>query len=120
MREAMAVRADFDLSFETASELGKQLEQAQFLFSGDVRERLREAADAADNVLAERETLKHLRQPDALSEPEGQAKMSAQALKVRTMQSQLRERLGSLATTMGEEMRLYIPRIDAPDRQGTT
>jgi hypothetical protein len=106
IRGAMSVRAEFDTSFELAQELGTQLEQAEFLFAGEVRELLRRAANEADDLLAERETMRDLREGSTAPSPE----MRQQARKVREKNKKLRRTLDGLAQAMGEEMRLYIPR----------
>ena len=103
----MSLRADFDSTFEVAQELGVQLEQAQFLFAGNVRDRLRAAADEADDLLAEREKLRELRAG------ENQDELQMQLGKVRQMTTKLRTNLANLAEDMGDEMKLYIPRAQA-------
>lgn len=104
IRDAMMVRADFDPNPEVWSELTLQLEQAQFLFAGDVRSRLQSAADDADVLLTEREQLRHLRSGAPTLE------ITEQAAKVRELTAALRQKLSNLAEAMGEEMKLYIPR----------
>lgn len=104
IRDAMIVRADFDPNPEIWNELTVQLEQAEFLFAGNVRSRLQTVAHEADTLLTEREKLRDLR--GGPSTPE----MAEQAAKVRALNKALREKLSNLANAMGEEMKLYIPR----------
>jgi len=108
IRDAMIVRADFDPNPQIWTELTVQLEQAEFLFAGDVRSRLQSVADEADTLLNEREKLRDLRR--AKSTPE----IEAQVAKVRELTKELRVRLSNLAEAMGEEMKLYIPRALEP------
>jgi len=104
IRDAMTVRADFDPNPEVWTELTLQLEQAEFLFAGDVRSRLQSVADEADVLVNEREKHRDLRRGPSTSEAE------AQAAKVLALNKELRGRLANLAEAMGEEMKLYIPR----------
>lgn len=111
IREAIRAKGDFDGSLEVAVALGEQLEQAQFLFSGEVRRRLEDAAERSDELLGEREVLRDLRTSASARTIEGRNAMQEQAEKVREMNSALRSELAGLAETMGDEMRLYIPAI---------
>jgi len=106
IREAMMLRTDFGASLDASAELARQLEQAEFLFAGEVRERLRAAAEEADSLLSEREALRDLRVGKDVVTPE----MAAQEKKVREMSQTLRDKLGELSQAMGDEMKLYIPR----------
>lgn len=104
IRDAMTVRVDFDSNPEIWNELTVQLEQAEFLFAGDVRSRLQAVADEADTLLNERETLRDLRRRPSTPD------VTEQAAKVRALNEALRDKLSNLAAAMGEEMKLYIPR----------
>lgn len=107
VRDAMTLRADFDPNPEVWTELTVQLEQAEFLFAGEVRSRLQTIADEADILLNERETLRDLRRGPSTAE------MAEQAAKVRELNKVLRDKLSNLSEAMGEEMKLYIPRASA-------
>jgi hypothetical protein len=104
IRDAMTIRVDFEPTPAVWRELADQLEQAEFLFAGDVRSRLREAAGFADTLLTEREMLRELRGTDSAPE------INQQGEKVRMLNAALRLQLANLAEAMGEEMKLYIPR----------
>lgn len=106
LHDAIGSGLDEDASAAVSEELGKQLEQARFLFAGSVREQLIKIAEEADTLSDERETLVNLRDFHRGKHPE----LEDQIKHVRVLRTALREKLSGLADDMGEEMRLYIPK----------
>ncbi|WP_156799837.1 hypothetical protein [Novosphingobium resinovorum] len=109
VRETTSVPFDFEASFETAQEISDRLEEAEFLFAGDVRNEIREVSKRADAIVKERIILLQLASSEA-KRLMPSSKYYQQKEKIANLANALRDELPGLSQIMGEEMRLYIPR----------
>jgi acyl-homoserine lactone acylase PvdQ len=113
IRVALSYQVDDTKLLEASAVLASQLEQAEFLFAGEVRERLRTTIDEATELQAAREEVAELRRADPAADTPEATKLNETMNRVRQLRKHLRETLPSLADAMGEEMKLFIPRASA-------
>lgn len=94
--------------------MSDQLEQAEFLFAGEVRKQIREIAGQARDVVDAQVSLMVLRSSGNVADEIGSStRVTDLRERILDLTDQLKGRLPSLAHVMGEEMRLYIPRSKA-------
>jgi hypothetical protein len=108
IRDALALRVDFEPNFPVWQNFARQIEQAQFLFAGTVQQHFHDAAAEADHLLNLREDLRELRSRYQTPDLDEQAEIDRQSQIVRTSQTKLRKMLSGLAKDMGAEMELFV------------
>ena len=94
--------------------MSDQLEQAEFLFAGKVRNEIQAISQKAKEVVDAQVRLMVLRSSGNVNDELGNSPRTRNLNKdIQVLTDQLRAQLPTLAQIMGEEMRLYIPRAQS-------
>ncbi|KPH66946.1 hypothetical protein ADT71_03490 [Novosphingobium sp. ST904] len=102
---------DFEQSYKASVEMSDQLEQAEFLFAGEVRKKIQDINQQARDVVDAQVSLMVLRSSGNVAHEFGTSQRVTDLREhIHALTTQLNAHLPNLAQVMGEEMRLYIPR----------